>query len=200
MKDLLTNIKKAIEIINTSKNLTIQLTDPDTFVDDRVPIGVSRQEFEESVKILLHGLLFTADDIGINFNCVFNIDDLRVEESNSTKYMKAMQKIIKEIYDQYKWAKNVETSSTVSLKNPQTISASYPTWSSLNTLSVQTVPSNICVGSDMEVKGVIDADDIKVNGGSLSVSSELDDLKQRNQILKAELDALKAMLEDKGVL
>ena len=52
----------------------------------------------------------------------------------------------------------------------------------------------------MEVRGVIDADDIKVNGGSLSVSSELDDLKKRNDVLETELNILKAMLADKGVI
>ena len=48
--------------------------------------------------------------------------------------------------------------------------------------------------------GFINADDIKVNGGQLSVSSELDALKQKNQALECELDVLKAMLASKGVI
>ena len=204
MRDLLTNIKKAIEIINTSKKLTIQLTDPEAYINDQVPVGVSRADFEDSIKILLNGLLFTADDLGINFNCVFSISDLRVEEGNNTGYMKAMQKIIKEIYDQYKWAKNIEAGSAVGLKNPQTITGSN-IYSNAGTLGVSlnsslSAFSKICVGDDMEVRGVIDADDIKVNGGQLSVSSELDILKQRNDALEAELNILKAMLADKGVI
>ena len=204
MRDLLTNIKKAIEILNKNKNLTIQLTDPGAFVDDRVPVGVSRQEFEENLTYIFSDLLFTADDIDINFDCTFDIKDVRVEENNSTRYMEAMQRIIKEIYDRYKWAKSIGASSTVSLKNPQSISGSN-IYSNAGTLGVSlnsslSAFSKICVGDDMEVRGVIDADDIKVNGGQLSVSSELDDLKQRNRVLEGELTMLKAMLRSKGVL
>ena len=197
MRDLLTNIKKAIEILNKNKNLTIQLTDPGAFVDDRVPIGVSRQEFEENLKYVFSDLLFTADDLMINFDCTFDIADIRVEENNSTRYIEALQKIIKEIYERYKWAKSI---GTVSLNSSQTISASYPSWNNTLSLNTQAAFSKICVGDDMEVRGVIDADDIKVNGGQLSVSSELDDLKKRNDVLEAELSILKAMLKDKGVL
>ena len=202
--DLLTNIKKAIEVLNKNKNLTISLTDPNAYVDDRVPIGVSRQEFEENLKYVFSDLLFTADDIDINFDCTFDVNDMRIEEGNSTLYMEAMQRIIQEIYDRYKWAKSIGTGITVGLKGcSQNISAPYPTFTNLTnslTLNTQAAFSKICVGDDMEVRGVIDADDIKVNGGQLSVSSELDDLKKKNQALECELDVLKAILRSKGVI
>ena len=50
MRDLLTNIKKAIKIINESKNLTIHLTDPNTVISDEAPIGVSKADWEECLK------------------------------------------------------------------------------------------------------------------------------------------------------
>lgn len=198
MRDLLTNIKKAIEVLNKNKNLTISLTDPNARVIDQVPIGVSVQEFEDSLHYILADLLFTADDLMINFDCTFDIKDLRAEEGNSTRYIEALQKIIKEIFKRYKWAKNMGGVYVGS--GSQTITGTYPTWNSLNTLSVQSAFSNMNVAGDMEVNGIIDADDIKVNGGQLSVSSELDDLKKKNQALEAELDVLKAMLRSKGVL
>lgn len=39
-RDLLTNIKKAIEIINRTKNLTIHLTDPNAAISDEAPIVI----------------------------------------------------------------------------------------------------------------------------------------------------------------
>jgi len=199
MRDLLTNIKKAIEVLNKNKNLTISLIDPNASVIDQVPVGVSRHEFEDSLHYILSDLLFTADDLMINFDCTFDIKDLRAEEGNSTKYIEAVQKIIKEIYDRYKWAKNMGRVYVGS--GSQTITGTYPTWNTLsNALSSQAAFSNLQVAGDLNVNGVVDADDIKVNGGQLSVSSELDDLKKKNQALEAELDVLKAILKTKGVI
>ena len=205
MRDLLTNIKKAIEIINTSKNLTIHLTDPDLEISDEVPVGVSRREWEESIKYAISDLLFTADDINYNFDCSFNYTDLLIPDTAGTLYTDAMKRIIKAIYDQYKYFKNL---GTVSLNSPQTISGSKVlsvngggnlSWG--NTLSMtQSAFSNLQVAGDLGVNGEIEADDIKVNGGQLSVSSELDDLRKQNQALEAELDTLKAILESKGVI
>lgn len=204
MRDLLTNIKKAIEIINTSKKLTIHLADPQAVVSDEVPVGVSRREWEESIKYAISDLLFTADDINYNFDCSFNYTDLLIPDTAGTLYTDAMKRIIKAIYDQYKYFKNL---GTVSLNSPQSITGSKVlsvnggnlSWG--NTLSMtQSAFSNLQVAGDLDVNGEIEADDIKVNGGQLSVSSELDDLKYKNQVLEAELNALKAMLESKGVI
>ncbi len=204
MRDLLTNIKKAIEVLNKNKNLTIQLTDPNASVIDQVPIGVSIQEFEDSLHYILADLLFTADDLMINFDCTFDTKDLRAEEGNSTRYIEALQRIIKEIFERYKWAKNMG-GAYVGLGS-QTITglSSGPYlntggWN-LGSTTLQSGFSNLNVAGGLDVNGEINADDIKVNGGQLSVSSELNDLKQKNQALEAELDVLKAILKSKGVI
>lgn len=201
MKDLLTNIKKAIEILNKTKNLTISLTDPEAMIYDEVPVGVSRAEWEESVKEQVRDLLFTADNLYINFDCAFDYDDLRAVEGPNTRYQEAMQRIIKEIFERYKWAKSIgEVSGTIN-GQPQTITGlkTYGGWN-LGSATMQSGFSNLQVAGDLNVNGEIEADDIKVNGGQLSVSSELDALKQKNQALEAELDVLKAILTSKGVI
>jgi hypothetical protein len=199
MKDLLTNIKKAIEIINRTKNLTIQLTDPDLKITDEVPVGISKAEWEECLKEMVRrDILFTADDLAYNFDCRFNFADLLIPESDAEAYTEAMKRIIKAIYDQYKYFKNLGCGSSVNLNTQQTITGTntYPSWSTLS----QSAFSNLNVAGGLDVNGEINADDIKVNGGQLSVSSELDDLKKRNDALKAELDLLKAILTSKGVM
>ena len=164
MRDLLTNIKKAIKIINASKNLTIHLTDPNLVISDVPPVGVSRREWEESIKIDISDLLFTADDLVYNFDCSFNYADLLIPESDAEAYTDAMKRIIKAIYDQYKYFKNL---GCVSLNSPQTITGtkaySNSGWSNLSN-TIQSTFSNLNVGSDMKVNGEIYADDIKVNG------------------------------------
>ena len=203
MKDLLTNIKKAIEIINRTKNLTIQLTDPDAFINDTIPVGVSRKDWEESIKKAVRDLLFTADDLSYNFDCGFNFTDLLISENDTQAYTEAMKRIIKVIYDQYKYFRdlndaiiNAGAQNITGLKNP---------WNNIsscgNSLSAsQSAFSNLSVDGNIEVQGEINADDIKVNGGQLSVSSELDELKKRNDALEAELGILKALLISKGVM
>lgn len=206
MKDLLANIKKAIEILNKTKNLTISLTDPLACIYDQVPIGVSRAEWEESIKEQVRDLLFTADNLYINFDCTFDYDDLRATEGPNTGYQEAMQRIIKEIYERYKWAKSIGEVSSI---NGQTITGQTITGSkiynntggwSLGSNTLQSGFSNLQVAGDLNVNGEIEADDIKIDGGQLSVSSELDALKKRNAALEAELVMLKVMLESKGIL
>ena len=201
MKDLLANIKKAIEILNTSKNLTISLTDPQAMIYDQVPVGVSKADWEEGVKERVRDLLFTADNLYMNFDCAFDYDDLRAVEGPNARYQEAMQRIIKEIFERYKWAKSIGEVSSLSSGQPQTITGSkaYGGWN-LGSATLQSGFSNLQVAGDLNVNGEINADDIKVNGGQLSVSSELDALKQKNQALEAELDMLKAMLASKGVI
>lgn len=201
MRDLLTNVKKAIEILNKSKNLTISLTDPSTIISDVPPVGVSMSEWKESILEIVKDLLFTADNLYINFDCSFDYEDLRAIEGPSTRYQEAMQRIIKEIYERYKWAKSIDEVSGTINGQPQTITGlkTYGGWN-LGSATMQSGFSNLQVAGDLNVNGEIEADDIKVNGGQLSVSSELDALKQKNQALEAELDVLKAILTSKGVL
>ena len=201
MKDLLANIKKAIEILNTSKNLTISLTDPQAMIYDQVPVGVSKADWEEGVKERVRDLLFTADNLYMNFDCAFDYDDLRAVAGPNARYQEAMQRIIKEIFERYKWAKSIGEVSRLSSGQPQTIigSKTYGGWN-LGSATLQSGFSNLQVAGDLNVNGEINADDIKVNGGQLSVSSELDALKQKNQALECELDVLKAMLASKGVI
>lgn len=203
MRDLLTNIKKAIEILNTSKNLTISLTDPQAIISDVVPVGVSKAEWEESVKEAIKDLLFTADNLYINFDCTFDYNDLRAVEGPNTRYQEAMQRIIKEIFERYKWAKSIGDVGGLSSGQPQSITGlkTFNNASSYGPLcATNSSFSNLNVAGDLDVNGEINADDIKVNGGQLSVSSELDALKQKNQALECELDMLKAILTSKGVI
>lgn len=203
MRDLLTNVKKAIEILNKSKNLTISLTDPTAVINDVPPIGVSVSEWKENVLDIVKDLLFTADNLYINFDCSFDYDDLKAIEGPSTRYQEAMQRIIKEIFERYKWAKSIGEVSSI---NGQSISGTKTYSNSVYNLgtTLQSSFSNLQVASDMKVNGEIEADDIKVNGGQLSVSSELDELKKQNQVLETRLntlqDILEAVLRDKGVI
>ena len=206
MRDLLTNIKKAIKIINESKNLTIHLTDPNTVISDEVPIGVSMVDWEKCLAGVVNDVLFTTRDLSCDFSCEFNYADLLMPESGEAAYTDAMKRIIKAIYDQYKYFKDLD--SVFSNIGPQPITgtktynnAGYSNVSAYGPLSVsQHSFSNMQVAGDLNVNGEIEADDIKVNGGQLSVSSELDDLKNKNQVLENELDALKALLTIKGVI
>ena len=186
MRDLLTNIKKAIEILNKNKNLTISLTDPEEIISDQIPVGVSIQEFEDSLHYILSDLLFTADDLAINFDCTFHIDDLRVEEYNSTKYMEAMQRIIKEIYDRYKWAMSFGTTHA-NLKGSQTITGTTHTYNNAGTLA------GVSLGNSTSTFSSIYADDVMLNG-STSVKSTIDDLEQENTNLKNRLAALEVIV------
>lgn len=206
MRDLLTNIKKAIKIINESKNLTIHLTDPNAVISAEAPIGVSIVDWEKCLAGVVNDVLFTADDLTCEFSCNFNYDDLLVPESGEEAYTEAMKRIIRAIYDQYKYFKDL--GSIFSNIGPQSIAGTktynntgYSNVSAYGPLSVsQHSFSNMQVAGDLSVNGEIEADDIKVNGGQLSVSSELNDLKNKNQVLENELDALKALLTLKGVI
>lgn len=206
MRDLLTNIKKAIKIINESKNLTIHLTDPNAVISDEVPIGVSMVDWEECLKGAIKDVLFTADDLTCEFSCNFNYTDLLMPESGEEAYTDAMKRIIRAIYDQYKYFKDLD--GVFSNIGPQPITGTktynntgYNKISTYGPLSIsQSAFSNMQVAGDLKVNGEIEADDIKVNGGQLSVSSELDDLKTKNETLENELDALKALLTIKGVI
>lgn len=197
MRDLLTNIKKAIEILNKNKNLTISLNDPNLEIPDVPPVGVSRREWEESLENIVKSILFTDNDTGFNFDCTFNYPDLLISDTAGTLYTNTMKKIIKAIYDQYKYYKNLGCQTTAGLK-------SYPTGGWINTgIPINLTSSsfsNLNVTGDMEVQGGIYADDIKVNGGQLSVSSELDDLKRRNKMLEDEITSLKVLLRSNGVI
>lgn len=208
MRDLLTNVKKAIEILNKSKNLTISLTDPTAVINDIPPVGVSMSEWKQCIIDQVKDLLFTADNLYINFDCSFSYDDLKAIEGPSTIYQEAMQRIIKEIFERYKWAKSIGEASQVSISG-QSISGTKTyggSWS-LGSNTLQSSFSNLQVAGDLNVNGEIEADDIKVNGGQLSVSSELDDLKKQNQDLRQklveaeyELGTLIDALRQKGVL
>ena len=206
MRDLLTNIKKAIKIIDESKNLTIHLTEPKTVISDEAPIGVSKADWEECLKGVIKDVLFTADDLSCEFSCNFNYTDLLVPESDEAAYTDAMKRIIRAIYDQYKHFKELDD-VLVNIR-PQPITgiktynnAGYSNVSAYGPLSVsQHSFSNMQVAGDLNVNGEIEADDVKVNGGKLSVSSELDDLKKKNKALENELDSLKALLTIKGVI
>lgn len=206
MKDLLTNIKKAIKIINESKNLTIHLTDPNTVISDGVPIGVSMVDWEKCLKSVINDVLFTAGDLTCEFSCNFNYTDLLMPESGEEAYTDAMKRIIKAIYEQYKYFKdldgvfsNIRSQSITGTKTYN--NTGYSNVSAYGSLSTsQSAFSNMQVAGDLNVNGEIEADDIKVNGGKLSVSSELDDLKKKNKALEDELDALKALLTSKGVI
>lgn len=198
MRDLLTNIKKAIEIINRTKNLTIHLTDPNAAISDEVPIGVSKADWEECLKSVVNDVLFAADDLSCEFSCNFNYTDLLMPESGEEAYTDAMKRIIRAIYDQYKHFKDL--GSVFSNIGPQTITGT-KTYNNTRTLSIsQSDFSNIQVAGGLNVNGEIESDDIKVNGGQFSVSSELDDLKKKNKALENELDSLKALLTIKGVI
>lgn len=206
MRDLLTNIKKAIKIINESKNLTIHLTDQNTVISDEAPIGVSKADWEECLKGVINDVLFTANDLSCEFSCNFNYTDLLMPESDEEAYTDAMKRIIRAIYDQYKYFKDL--GSIFSNIGPQSIvgtktynNTGYNNVSAYGPLSAsQNAFSNMQVAGDLNVNGEIEADDIKVNGGKLSVSSELDGLKKKNQDLEDELDTLKALLTIKGVI
>ena len=206
MRNLLTGIKKAIEIINRTKNLTIHLADPNAAISDEAPIGVSKADWEECLKGVIKDVLFTADDLSCEFNCNFNYADLLVPESDEAAYTDAMKRIIRAIYDQYKHFKDL--GSVFSNIGPQTITGTgtynntgYSNVSAYGPLSVsQHSFSNMQVAGDLNVNGEIEADDVKVNGGKLSVSSELDDLKKKNKALEDESDSLKALLTIKGVI
>ena len=144
--------------------------------------------------------------ICVGFSCVINYTDLPVPESGEAAYTDAMKRIIGAIYDQYKYFKDLD--GAFSNIGPQPITgakaynnAGYSNVSAYGPLSTsQSAFSNMQVTGDLNVNGIIDADDIKVNGGKLSVSSELDDLKKKNQALENELDTLKALLTIKGVI
>lgn len=206
MRDLLTNIKKAIEIINRTKNLTVHLTDPNAAISDEVPIGVSKADWEECLKSVVNDVLFTADDLSCEFSCNFNYTDLLMPESGEEAYTDAMKRIIRAIYDQYKHFKDL--GSVFSNIGPQTITGTgtynntgYSNVSAYGHLSTSQLSfSDMQVAGGLNVNGEIEADDIKVNGGKLSVSSELDDLKKKNKALENELDSLKALLTIKGVI
>ena len=203
MKDLLANIKKAIEIIDESKNLTIHLTDPNAAISDEAPIGVSKADWEECLKGVIKDVLFTASDLTCEFSCNINYTDLLVPESGEAAYTDAMKRIIKAIYDQYKHFKDLDC--VFSNIGPQTVTGTKTYnnagYNNTGTLSIsQSAFSNMQVAGDLRVNGEIEADDIKVNGGKLSVSSELNDLKKKNKALEDELDSLKALLTIKGVI
>ena len=206
MRDLLANIKKAIKIINRTKNLTIHLTEPKTVISDEAPIGVSMVDWEECLKCVINDVLFTADDLSCEFSCDFNYTDLLIPESDEAAYTDAMKRIIKAVYDQYKHFKYLD--GAFSNIGPQTIigtkaynNAGYSNVSAYGPLSIyQSASSNMQVAGDLNVNGEIGANDVKVNGGKLSVSSELDDLKKKNKALENELDSLKALLTIKGVI
>lgn len=206
MRDLLTNIKKAIEIINESKNLTIHLTDPNAAISDEAPAGVSKADWEECLKGVIKDVLFTAGDLTCDFSCNFNYTDLLVPESGEEAYTDAMKRIIKAIYDQYKHFKDLGGACVNT--GPQTITGiktynntGYSNVSAYGPLSIsQSAFSNMQVAGDLNVNGEIEADDVKVNGGKLSVSCELDDLKKKNKALENELGSLKALLTIKGVI
>ena len=206
MRDLLTNIKKAIKIINESKNLTIHLTDPNAVISDEAPIGVSILDWATCLKSVINDILFTANDLSCEFSCNFNYTDLLMPESGEEAYADAMKRIIRAIYDQYKYFKDLD--GVFSNIGPQSIAGTktynntgYSNVSAYGSLSTsQSAFSNMQVAGDLNVNGEIEADDIKVNGGQLSVSSELDDLKKKNKALENELDTLKALLTIKGVI
>ena len=206
MRDLLANIKKAIKIIDESKNLTIHLTEPNAAISDEAPIGVSMVDWEECLKCVINDVLFTADDLNCDFSCNFNYTDLLIPESDEAAYADDMKRIIKAVYDQYKHFKDLD--GAFSNIGPRTITvtktynnAGYSNVGAYGPLSVsQHSFSNMQVAGDLNVNGEIGADDVKVNGGKLSVSSELDDLKKKNKALEDELDSLKALLTVKGVI
>ena len=206
MRDLLANIKKAIKIINRTKNLTIHLTDPNAVISDEAPIGVSMVDWKECLKGVIKDVLFTADDLNCDFSCNFNYTDLLVPESDEAAYTDAMKRIIRAIYDQYKYFKDL--GGVFSNIGPQPITGTktyndtgYSNVSAYGPLSIsQNAFSNMQVARDLNVNGEIGADDVKVNGGKLSVSCELSDLKKKNKALENELDSLKALLTIKGVI
>ena len=206
MRDLLANIKKAIKIINESKNLTIHLTEPKTAISDEAPIGVSMADWEECLKCVINDVLFTADDLNCDFSCNFNYTDLLMPESDEEAYTDAMKRIIKAVYDQYKYFKDLDGAFSNIWPQPITGTKTYNNTgynnvSAYGLLSVsQHSFSNMQVAGELSVNGEIGADDVKVNGGKLSVSSELDDLKKKNKALEDELDSLKALLTVKGVI
>ena len=175
-------------------------------ISDEVPIGVSIVDWEKCLKSVINDVLFTAGDLTCEFSCNFNYTDLLMPESGEEAYTEAMKRIIRAIYDQYKYFKDLD--GAFSNIGPQTITgtktynnAGYSNVSTYGPLSTsQSAFSNMQVAGDLNVNGEIEADDIKVNGGQLSVSSELDDLKNKNQVLENELDALKALLTIKGVI
>lgn len=203
MRDLLTNIKKAIEIVDESKNLTIHLTDPNAAISDEAPAGVSKADWEECLKGVIKDVLFTADDLDYDFNCDINYTDLLMPESNEEAYTGAMKRIIKAIYDQYKYFKDLDCAFSNIGSQTITGTKTYNNtgYNNTGTLSIsQSAFSNMQVAGDLKVNGEIEADGIKVNGGQLSVSSELDGLKEKNKALEDELNALKALLTSKGVI
>lgn len=190
MRDLLTNIKKAIEVLNKSKGLNISLTDD--LAEITLP-DLDRADLENLY-------LMDKDDLFF-FSCDFNYDDLIAEESEDIIYLTSMKKIMARIYDAWKIAKKENDESTISLNGPQTISGAKVlsvnggnlSWGGSTLSASQSAFSDLHVGGDLEVNGEIESDDIKVNGGQLSVSSELDRLTKETDVLKARLQQLEAL-------
>lgn len=206
--DLFTNIHKAAEIINKNKNTHIYiLGGKNAGLEETAPVGVSKSEWEECIARNIKAVLMAADDLETNFNCAFALADLRAKPEDGLAYETAMKVIIREIWSQYTYNRDLEAAfnspgATVG-SGSQTISGlsggTYLNTGGWNT-TIQSGFSNLVVSGGLEVSGEINADDIKVNGGQLSVSSELDAMKKKNEALEAELDVLKAMLKSKGVL
>ena len=201
--DLFTNIHKAAEIINKNKNTHIYIFGgEEAGLEDTVPIGVSKSEWEQCIAQNINAVLMAADDLSAGFNCSFVLDDLRAKPSDGLIYEEAMKRIIKEIWSQYTYNRDLEATFINSSAQNITGGGTYLNtggWN-LGSTTMQSNFSNVQVAGDLEVNGEINADDIKVNGGLLSVSSELDAMKKKNEALEAELDLLKAMLKSKGVL
>lgn len=208
--DLFTNIHKAAEIINKNKNTHIYIVGgEEAGLDDIVPpVGVSLAEWQQCIEASINAVHISADDLNTDFICGFLLEDLRAKPEDGPIYEEAMKRIIKAIWSQYTYNRDLEAvfnspGATVG-SGSQTIQGggtylNTGSWT-LGGTTLQSGFSNLVVSGGLEVSGEINADDIKVNGGQLSVSSELDAMKKKNEALEAELDLLKAMLKSKGVL
>ena len=200
--DLFTNIHKAAEIINKNKNTHIYIVGgEEAGLNDTLPVGVSKSEWEKCIARNIKAVLMAADDLETNFNCAFALADLRAKPEDGLVYENAMKVIIRGIWEKYIYAKDLEDSlSAAAVGSGVYVGSGSQTIQGVWNTTLQSGFSNLVVSGGLEVSGEINADDIKVNGGLLSVSGELDDLKKRNDALKAELDTLKAILASKGVV
>lgn len=202
MRDLLTNIKKAIDILNDVKGTKI--IKPTLELFKAPPVGVSAADWREAIISRLQGFhLYTTDDLTlyVDFTMLDTIDE------SDPLYDEVMKKLITKIYDAWKYTRDlhnvlgncpnggyVNINSTSQTITGSKILSTTGTTSWGNATALQSNFPDLHVAGDVDVKG-----DIMMQGGK-SLSSELDDLRQRNNDLRVELGILRQMLADKGLL
>lgn len=186
----LDNVKECLSILNQAKGWSLELNDDDNLtIDTRLPVGVSRQEYNESLNC--HPIGLTDGEIDFSFE-IGNLAALKLKPTDDD-YITEMKKIMARINDAYKCELEFRASVSqgLSLSGAQTITGTkvYASYPSANTLSATLTN----LGSTAAQFNNVYAQDVMLNG-STSVKDKFTDLQNENEALKDRLEQLEQTL------